>query len=42
MTENWKLTKLQGKKEVEKYHSSSIVGLFKLVKLKGIFDSIKK
>ena len=42
MSENWKLTKLQGKKEVEKYNSSSIVGLFKLLRLKGIFDTKKK
>ena len=42
MAERWKLTKMQGKKEVEKYHSSSIVGLFKLLRFKGIFDSKKK
>ena len=42
MSEQWKLTKLQNKKEVEKYHSSSIVGLFKLLRFKGIFDHKKR
>jgi hypothetical protein len=42
MSEQWKLTQLKGKKEVETYHSSSIVGLFKLLRFKGIFDSKNK
>ena len=33
---------MKGKNEVEKYHSSSIVGLFRLLRFKGIFDYKKK
>jgi hypothetical protein len=42
MAEQWKLTKMQNKIEVEKYYSSSIVGLFKLLRFKGVFDHKKK
>lgn len=36
MTEQWKLTRIQGNKETEKYKSATLKGLWKLVKLKGL------
>ena len=38
MTEQWRLSKFKGKKEVEKYHSSSLKGLFGILKVKGVFN----
>ena len=42
MKEQWRLSKFNGKKEVEKYHSSSLNGLFGILTVKGVFNVKKK
>lgn len=36
MSEQWKLSRIQGNRETEKYSSKTLKGLWKVVQLKGL------
>jgi len=42
MAEKWRLSRIQGNRETEKYQSSSLKELFNMAKLKGLLHIPKK